>query len=441
MNSLTGFQLAHPHTPARAVRAESVADVIAAVTNEKLSPSPLIAVQATGHGRTRGMSDGTLIDTSGLDDVTVDSVSRTVTVGAGTRFSAVIAAAAQHGLAPLSGSFPAVGVVGYCLSGGFGLLSRAYGFGADSVTEVELVTPDARRLTASPTENPELFWGVRGAGSNFGIVTSLTMRLFPVTELIAGSLSIDLLANPGALQVWRDWAETQSPDMMTAATLMAAPTDAEDLPPFLRGAHRMQIQVSWSGEPQRGLAVIDDLKSSLHWAGIDFEPTVDRLPFSRSGEIFAEPADPHGYTSEAFLLSDLDDASLERMRIAGAPSQVPTFTVTGIRILGGKLAQPASSPNAIGHRNARWLLSVLSPLEPSEQTGQTSSQLRHLKHISGALDKPDGSTILGRALNFTFRELDSAEVASAFEPEDYGRLCRLRDIYDPDRVLMPQFPL
>ena len=199
MNSTTGFQLAHPHSPERIVYARSGADVIAGVTAENDSESPLIAVQSTGHGRTRSMRGGTLIDTSGMDDVTVDAHSRTVTVGAGARFAAVIAAAARHGLAPLSGSFPGVGVIGYCLDGGFGLLSRKFGLAADHVTEFELVTADGRQLRADAEENPELYWGLRGAGSNFGIITSLTMRLFPVTELIAGSLSVDLLACPQAL--------------------------------------------------------------------------------------------------------------------------------------------------------------------------------------------------------------------------------------------------
>lgn len=438
MTSTTGFQLAHPHRPERVVAARSTIDIVNAVTTAAASESPLIAVQSTGHGRVRSLSGGTLIDTSSLDHVTVDPDAHTVTVGAGATFSAVIAAAAEHDLAPLSGSFPGVGVVGYCLSGGFGLLSRRYGFAADAVTELELVTADGVLRTVSPRENPELFWGMRGAGSNFGVVTSLTMRLFPIAELVAGAITIDQASYPQALALWRDWAEVQAADMMTAATLLSSPPEATDLPPFLRGTHSLRIQVCWSGDTETGYTAIGELESALHEAGAEFESAVTSLPFDRTGEIFAEPDTPHAYGSEAHFLSDVDGSALDRVLAASAPDRVPSLTVIGLRRLGGAMAAPPETPGALGHRDAQWLFSVLSPLHDGE-----SSPLAHHEHILAELVGPghESTRVLGRALNFTFRDLDSEAVASAYEPEDLDRLRHLRAAVDPAQMFMPQFPV
>ena len=99
----------------------------------------------------------------------------------------MIAAAAPHGLAPLSGSHASVGVAGYTLGGGYSWLSRKYGFAADSLVSVDIVTADGELVTASADRNADLFWAVRGAGVNFGVVTSLSFRLYPAATVYGGS--------------------------------------------------------------------------------------------------------------------------------------------------------------------------------------------------------------------------------------------------------------
>lgn len=380
------------------------------------------------------MNGGTLIDTSALNHVLVDPITRSVRVGAGATFAEVVAAAAQHGLAPLSGSFPGVGVTGLTLNGGIGVLSRAHGFTADSVLGAELVTVDGAVHRLGPDDDSDVFWGLRGAGSMLGIITELHMCLYPVAEILGGSLLIDLERHPEAVAIWRNWADDLDRNMMTALTLLSAPSDSPDLPPFMRGVQQLRIQLAWSGEPAVGQRLIERLRSDLSATGITVEGSVSLFPYSRTPDIFAEPDEPHPYGSEAFMLSELTDSALMRIVESSAPERVPSLTVIGVRRLGGAMAEAPASPSVLGHRDAEYMVSVLSPLGHEE-----SSPLSHHLDILAALRSDASDPMLGRALNFTFRGLAPHEVASAFNASDLERLRRLRDSVDPDRILLPQF--
>ena len=160
-DELAGFQTGEPHRPDVVVGAQDAADVAAAVAFAAAHDLP-VAVHATGHGRGAGLEGGVVISTRRMQGVRIYPDTGVAHIAAGARWAQVAEAAAEHGLAPLSGSFPAVGAVGYLLGGGLGLMGRRYGWAADHVRAIELVTADgvARRATAD-TE-PELFWALRG---------------------------------------------------------------------------------------------------------------------------------------------------------------------------------------------------------------------------------------------------------------------------------------
>jgi FAD/FMN-containing dehydrogenase len=160
-------------------------DVQAAVRAARERNLPL-AVQATGHGTKVPADGGILLKTSAMESMLIDPQRMIAKVGPGTRWGAVIDAAGQFGLAPPAGSSRDVGVTGYTLGGGVGWLARKYGFAADSVVRAEVVTADGRFVTASADEHPDLFWAIRGGSGNFGIVTSLEFRLYPVSQVHAG---------------------------------------------------------------------------------------------------------------------------------------------------------------------------------------------------------------------------------------------------------------
>lgn len=183
--------------PALIAEAACARDVRAAILTAREYELPF-AVQATGHGTLAPADDGLLLKTSPMATVEVDPDGRTARVGPGAVWSTVVTAAARHGLAPLSGT-GSVGVAGYALGGGAGWLSRTYGFAADSLLGVEVVTVDGRILAASPEEHPDLFWALCGGGGAFGVVTELELRLYPVERVCAGTSLLD-----GTLMCCRD---------------------------------------------------------------------------------------------------------------------------------------------------------------------------------------------------------------------------------------------
>ena len=182
-----GWNLAVDQYPAMIVEARTAEDVAEALRFAQ-SQGLDVAVTATGHGVIRKADHSLLIDTSKMAAVEVDAAARTAWVGAGTKWGAVLEAAQAAGLAPLLGSSPDVGAIGYTLGGGMGWLVRKYGLSADSVNYFEVVTVNGERVRASATENADLFWGLRGGGGNFGVVTGMEIRLYPVTTVYGGNL-------------------------------------------------------------------------------------------------------------------------------------------------------------------------------------------------------------------------------------------------------------
>ena len=201
--------------PAVVAEASTPSDVRAAVLIAQEHGLPF-AVQSTGHGTHVPADGGLLLKTSLMAEVLVDPDRRIARVGPGARMGDIVAAAAPFGLAPIAGSNPTVGVAGFTLGGGFGPLSRRHGFAADSLLRVDLVTADGRLLRASADEHHDLFWAVRGGGGNFGVVTALEFRLYPIETAYAGMLIWDRKDAEKVLRAWARWA-VDAPDAVTTA--------------------------------------------------------------------------------------------------------------------------------------------------------------------------------------------------------------------------------
>ena len=197
-----GFQAARAHRPDVVVVAGSADDVATARRYAASRDLPL-AVQSSGHGLRTPVERGVLVSTRELRGVRVDPGARTARVEAGASWGEIVTATTPHGLAPLNGSSPGVGVVGYLLGGGFGLLGRTYGYAADRVHAVEGIDPDGRvvRLDHLPHDRTDL------------VVTAVEIGLVPRTEVWGGSLALE--ATPSVLHGWAEWAE-DLPDEVTA---------------------------------------------------------------------------------------------------------------------------------------------------------------------------------------------------------------------------------
>lgn len=419
----TGFQLLEPHQPTVVIEATSKQDVLTAV-QFAANRGTQVAVQATGHGRSSAMHGGVLLNTRRMCTVDVDPQAKTAWVEAGASWQHVIDAATPHGLAPLSGSLPTVGAVSYTLGGGIGLLARLYGFAADHVHALEVVTLDGRSHLVTATEEPDLFWALRGGGGNFGVVTGMEIALMPVTRLYGGCLFFDLAQVPNVLNSWREWTATV-PDEMTSAVSLVPFPDLPMIPEPLRGRQVAQLQMGYAGPAERGRKLVEPLRT----IGPPLQDTLRELPYSESGAVFDEPNQPSGYRGSSLLLDKLDPQALTTLV---GPS-TPTSCVVGLRHLGGALGRAPQTPNAVGHRGASYSLGVLYLTETSEPNTGAAMHDDTLAAFA--------PHVLGRSLNFTFGPLGREQVRAAFEPADYQRLTQIKAKHDPQGLLHANHPI
>ncbi|MFF1818773.1 FAD-binding oxidoreductase [Kribbella sp. NPDC058245] len=397
-----GFQRLDPHHPDVIFEVTSATEIEEAV-RYAVDHDHRIAVQGAGHGLTRGIKGGVLIATRRFNGVRVDPAAKTAWIEAGATWQDVLTATAPYGLAPLSGSSPGVGAVAYTLGGGLGLMARKFGYAADHVNRIELVTADGTRRNA----DGDLFWALRGGGGNFGVVTGMEIALFEVPTLYGGSLYYDLAEYPNAVEVWREWTQ-DLPDQVTSAVAMIPFPEIPAVPAPLRGKYIAQLQVA----SLQGADVIEPLRA----IGTPVLDTLGELPYEQSDKIFAEPERPDSYRSQNVLLRNLDAlATLPKLAGPGAEA----MAVIGIRHLGGALRHQPAIPNAVGHREATYSLTVLTP------------GTRETRELQDAILEPWRAQSIGRFLNFTYANLTPTELAEAFNPGDHQRLTALRKHYDP----------
>ena len=210
--------------PALIARCSGVADVIAAV-NFGRENNLLTAIRGGGHnvGGRALCDDGIVIDLSRMRSVHVDPTNRTVRIQGGATLGDLDRETHAFGLAVPSGVVPKTGIAGLTLGGGVGWLLRKYGMSIDNLLSCQIVTADGRVLTASPLENEDLFWALRGGGGNFGVVTSFEFKAHPVHTVLGGLLLYPRDAAFDVIRHFRDFIES-APDELTAyAALLHAP--------------------------------------------------------------------------------------------------------------------------------------------------------------------------------------------------------------------------
>ena len=190
----------------------------------------------------------------------IDPEARTARVQAGTLWLEVTEASTPHGLYPLSGSSPDVGVVGYTLGGGLSWLARKHGLAADSVIAIELVTPAGELVRATAEDHAELFWALRGGAGNFGVVTAMEFRLYPYADVYAGFMLFPYERHAEVLRTWRDWTRTAPEEVTTSFRIMHLPPLPE-LPPFLAGRSIVVIDGAYAGDAEAGAAALAPLRA------------------------------------------------------------------------------------------------------------------------------------------------------------------------------------
>ncbi|MEV6074823.1 FAD-dependent oxidoreductase [Streptomyces sp. NPDC052069] len=412
------FQTGFPIRPDRVVEATGADDVRAAVAHAA-GRGLRIAVHATGHGLPGPVEGGVLISTRRMDSVRIDPQRRTALVGAGATWGQVIAAAAPHGLAPLNGSAPSVGAVSYTLGGGLGLLAREFGYAADHVRSLDVVTADAvaRRVTAD--SEPDLFWGLRGGGHRLGVVTGMEIGLVAVERLYGGSVAFDGVGADEVLGRYLEWTRTVPRTLSSSLAAIQYP-DAPQLPGALRGRYVVSVRVAFTG----GTAEGERLVAPLRAIGPALADSLREMPYTDSHTIHSDPPFPHAYYGDSALLGEADAGRAARVLELTGP-KAPMMTVVQLNHLGGALAERPGVDSAVPYREAGYLLRLLSPLDGTDVAAVRDLYAR----VSGVL-APD---VLGRSLNFSFGGGDRTE--GFHDPRTRERLAGLVSQYDPASLL------
>ena len=408
------WQRKHDPHPAVVVEATGPQDAIAALRFAREQDIPF-SVQATGHGAIQPLDGGVLLKTTAMSSVEVDAGRRIARVGAGALWSEVIAAAAPHGLAPLSGTSTGVGVVGYTLGGGTGWLSRAFGYAADSVVRAHVVTADGELVRASADEHPDLFWALRGGSGNFGVVTALEFRLYPVSSVYAGTTMFSPDRAADAFAAYREWA-LDEPDESSTALVLAQMPDMPQVPEPVRGQRVLMLRAFHLGEASDAERQFAPLRDA---AGPPLLEGMRTTPFPDAAAMLPPP--PPMVSDMRFeLFHEIPDEAIAAVVEA-------TGNVAGIELRhwGGEMARPSEDAGPIGHREVPFSIVVAGMTPDREQADAIEADLEAV----AAKLRPHSTG--GSFLNFLG---DAGKTADAYTDADYRRLTEIKATYDPDNV-------
>ncbi|MEO7122286.1 MAG: FAD-binding protein, partial [Lacisediminihabitans sp.] len=382
-----------------------------------------VHVQSTGHGATTPSTDGMLVVTSDLTELSVDPETRIATIGAGVRWAAVVEAGAPHGLAPISGSSGGVGVVGLVTGGGLGPLSRSHGFASDYVRGFTVVTGLGELVEATAEVNSDLFWALRGGKGGLGIVTQVRIELAAISELYAGALFFEEQHIEQAFRVWVDWTKDAASDVTTSAALFRVPP-FDFIPEPLRGRTLLTLRFAYPGDA----AVGEQLAAPLRAAAPVYLDQLGVLPVDKVALIHNDPTDPAPGWDRGALLTDIDqDFATALLAQAGAGAQLPML-LTEVRHLGDKTRTDVPGGSAVGGREGSFAFTVIGA--PDASLFETV--------LPAAADRVFAAIApwIAPQLNINFAgRLRSAEhFASAWPAETFARLATVRKKYDPDVV-------
>jgi FAD binding domain len=363
----TPWNLAAKVEPAAVVLATSAYD-IANTVRFAAARGYRVSVQSTGHGAMAVAPDTILVVTSGMTGCTVDPVTRTARVAAGAKWQHVLDAAAPHGLAGLCGSAPGVGVVGFLTGGGIGPLVRTVGLSSDYVRAFELVTGTGEFLRATPEENAELFWGLRGGKSTLGIVTSVEIELLPISEYYGGALFFDGADAGAVLREWAGWCADLPESVSTSIALQQLPP-LPGVPEPLAGRFTVAVRyavahMGSTGEPAGDFAEAERLLAPMRAVATPVLDTVAVLPYAAIGAVHADPVDPMPTYEHHTLLRELTSETVEVLLDAAGPDSGSVQTIVEVRMLGGALAREGRHRSAFCHRDAAFAVTTIGALVP-----------------------------------------------------------------------------
>jgi len=409
--------------PALALQPTSAEDVAAAVGFAR-DHSLLLSIKGGGHNMagTSIAERGLALDMSHIRGVTVDPDRRLAHVGPGCLLRDVDRATQAHGLATPLGSFSSeVGVAGLTLGGGLGYLTRRFGWSADNLEEVEIVTADGQIRTANRDDNSDLFWAVRGGGGNFGVVTRFTFRLHEVGPTITGGLIVwSAERTDDVLATYRDLTESAPRELTMLVSVRPAPP-APFLPDAWHGKPIIGILVCHSGQNARA-----DL-APLFALGEPIADLVTEKPYVDQQSMLdgSEPKGQHYYWKTEYL-AGLSNQFLDTFRDCALKVTSPLSGSLVIH-LAGALNDLADDDGAVGNRDARYICAFAGQWPPGDNDDE------HVAWVREGWKSVQPFSTGGNYLNFQTADEDEERVRATYGT-NFDRLVDVKEEYDPENM-------
>jgi FAD/FMN-containing dehydrogenase len=410
------------HQPALFAFCETVADVQNAVRIARARRIPL-SVRGGGHDCAgRALRDGGLvIDLSGMRQVQVDAAARIATVAGGALAADVTAAATAHGLAAVTGNVGAVGVAGFLLGGGYGPLTPRFGLGADNLLGAEIVLADGRRVWADESHESDLFWGLRGGGGNFGVVSSMRLRLHPVSDVLAGFILFPWSEAQSILRGHADMMSSAPDELSVVACLFTGPD----------GNPSLFLGPVWTGGMKRGR----ELVAQMERLGTPSFTQVAQMSLADLLKLYdAHVVNGRHYAIQTRWLADLSPEVISAIVSAGGERTSP-LSFVAIHYFHGAATRIAPGETAFPLRRNHFMLEIGAAWEPGPGDDGEA-------HRAWMLDL--SRTIAPHALPGGYANLLAPDAHDQIL-DAYGanapRLRSLKRKFDPENIFSSAIPL
>lgn len=409
--------------PAAIVRCEGVGDVLDALAFAR-AHGLLVAVRGGGHNVAGNavVDGGLVIDLSPMKSVRVDPARQIARAEPGLTWGEFDRETQALGLAVTGGIQSTTGIAGFTLGGGFGYLARKHGLTCDNLLSADVVTADGRLLRASAHEHPDLFWGLRGGGGNFGIVTSFELQLAPLGPILGGMLLYPLARAGAVLRFYREYIKAAPDELFTIAIFTTAPAAAH-IPERLRGQRVLMLVICYAGELEEGTRVLQPLRAFG-------PPDADLLkvrPYREMQQLLdaANPAGRLNYWKSEFV-TGYSDAAIETVVAFTARAPSP-YSKTLFTQMHGAIARVSEQATAYSHRQAPFLININAMwTDPAE----SEAQIAWARDFWAAMQPFSAG---GVYVNFLSNEGED-RVKAAYGEAAYARLAALKRTFDPDNV-------
>jgi FAD/FMN-containing dehydrogenase len=408
--------------PALIARVADVDDVVASVDFGREHGLDL-AIRGGGHngGGLGSVDGGLVIDLSALDGVEVDADARTVTISGGALLGGVDAATAEHGLATPAGIIATTGAGGLMLGGGVGHLTRGAGLSIDNILGAQVVLADGSVVEANERENPDLYWAIRGGGGNFGVVTSITSRLHPVSNVVAGPMFWDLDHTGDILSWYREFILSAPEELGGFFAFVSVPPG----PPFPDELHLRKVAAviwCWNGPEEEAAEVLADARAQ---PGLLLDG-VQAMPFTALQSAFdpVYPAGDQWYWRGDFV-TEIPDAAIQvhEQFAAAMPTWKSTMHLYPIDGAAHRVG-PTDTPWA--YRDANWA-AVIAGVDPDPANAEAIKAW-----TVDYFEALHPYTAGGSYVNFMMEE--GQERVQATYGDNYPRLAAVKAQYDPENL-------